>query len=128
MNALLGEITGFDETNELSLVRVRTAVGDFSVLMLNFSHSLNAQKGTKVELLFKENELILAQKNAKISADNAFLGKITGIERGKMLWQVFLKQDLSTIITAQAGEALNLSLNDEVSCFVKADNIIIRVL
>lgn len=128
MNALLGEIQDFDEVSELSLVRVRTAVGDFSVLMLNFSHALNAQKGTKVELLFKENELILAQKSAKIAVDNAFTSKITSIEKGKMLWQVFLQGNLSAMMSAQVGEALNLSANDEVACFVKADNIIIKVL
>lgn len=128
MNALLGEIQGFDEVSELSLVRVRTAVGDFSVLMLNFSHALNAQKGTKVELLFKENELILAQKSAKIAVDNAFVSKITSIEKGKMLWQVFLQDNLSAMMSAQTGEDLNLSANDEVACFVKADNIIIKVL
>ncbi len=128
MNALLGEICGFDETDELSLVSVKTAVGDFSVLMLNFSHALNAHKGSKVELLFKENELSLAQKGIKTSVENVFESKITHIEKGKMLWQVFLQHKLSAIITAKAAQALNLSANDEVACFVKADDIIIKVL
>ena len=128
MNAIKGEILDFIENDELSLVSVGTTFGELKVLMLGFSQSLNAQKGTKVELLFKENELILAQKGAKIATDNAFSGKITGIEKGKVLWQVFLKPNLSATMTAQAAKALNLSPNDEVACFVKADDIIIRVL
>lgn len=127
MNALLGEVVGFDEADEISLVRVKTALGDFSVLMLNFSKSLCAKKGGEVELLFKENELSLALKGAKTSVDNAFESKIISINKGKMLWQVFLESNLSAIISAKAGEELNLRANDEVACFVKADDIIIKV-
>lgn len=127
MNALLGEVVGFDEADEISLVRVKTALGDFSVLMLNFSKSLCAKKGGEVELLFKENELSLALKGAKTSVDNAFESKIISINKGKMLWQVFLESNLSAIISAKAGKALNLRANDEVACFVKADDIIIKV-
>ena len=45
MNVLAGEIASFLERDELSLVSVRTALGEFSVLMLNFSQSLGAKKG-----------------------------------------------------------------------------------
>lgn len=128
MNALLGEVVSFDEADAISLVRVKTALGDFSVLMLNFSKSLCAKKGGEVELLFKENELSLALKGAKTSVDNSFESKIISIDKGKMLWQVFLESNLSAIISAKAGETLNLRANDEVVCFVKADDIIIKVL
>lgn len=128
MNALLGEIKDFKESDELSLVSISTALGDFSVLMLNFSHSLNAKKGSKVELLFKENELSLAKKGAQISVENVFESKIISITKGKILWQIFLQNDLSAIISAAASEALNLVPNDEILGFVKASDIIIKVL
>lgn len=128
MNALLGEIKDFKESDELSLVSISTALGDFSVLMLNFSHSLNAQKGSKVELLFKENELSLAKKGAQISVENVFESKIISITKGKILWQIFLQNDLSAIVSATAAKALNLAPNDEILGFVKASDIIIKVL
>ena len=128
MNVLAGEIASFLEKDELSLVSVRTALGEFSVLMLNFSQSLGAKKGSKVQLLFKENELNLALKGAKTSAENAFCSRILKLEKGEIFWQVFLECELRALISAKAGKALNLSENDEVACFVKADDIIIKVL
>ena len=128
MNVLAGEIASFLERDELSLVSVRTALGEFSVLMLNFSQSLGAKKGSKVQLLFNENELILAKIGAQLGIDNAFKSKISSIEKGEIFWQVFLECELSALISAKAGKALNLSENDEVACFVKADDIIIKVL
>ena len=133
MNVLAGEIVSFLERDELSLVSVRTALGEFSVLMLNFSQSLGAKKGSKVQLLFKENELNLASatlalKGAKTSAENAFCSRILKLEKGEIFWQVFLECELSALISAKAGKALNVSENDEVACFVKADDIIIKVL
>lgn len=128
MNALLGEITSFKEADDISLVRAGTALGDFSVLMLNFSQALHAKIGSKVELLFKENELNLAKKGAQISVENVFESKIISITKGKILWQIFLHNDLSAIISATTGEALNLAPNDEILGFVKASDIIIKVL
>lgn len=128
MNLLAGEIVSFLEKDELSLVSVSTALGEFSVLMLNFSQSLGAKKGSKVQLLFKENELNLALKGAKTSIENAFCSKILKLEKGEIFWQVFLECGLSALISAKAGKALNLGENDEVECFVKADDIIIKVL
>ena len=128
MNSLAGEIVSFIEKDELSLVSISTTLGEFSVLMLGFSQSLNAQKGSKVQLLFNENELILAKIGAQLGIDNAFKSKISSIEKGEIFWQVFLECELSALISAKAGKALNLSENDEVACFVKADDIIIKVL
>lgn len=128
MNSLAGEIVSFIEKDELSLVSVGTTLGEFSVLMLGFSQSLNAQKGSKVQLLFNENDLILAKIGAQLGIDNAFKSKISSIEKGEIFWQVFLECELSALISAKAGKALNLSENDEVACFVKADDIIIKVL
>ena len=175
MNAIRGEILDFIESDELSLVSLSTALGEFSVLMLNFSHSLNAQKGAKVELLFKENELGLAKfeafddgvfnktsvsgaadspKNSAcgVACENAFKGVVASIDKGELLWQVFVKAsqsnfskssskggekgvrknskdlNLSALLTAKAGELLNLKPNDEVVGFVKPSDIIIKVL
>lgn len=117
MNAVRGEICGFVENDGLSLVSISTALGEFSVLMLGFSQSLNAKKGSKVELLFKENELILAKmpdfanafgkvsvenvSGAKkvgdgksvggVACENAFKGVVASIDKGELLWEVFLK-------------------------------------
>lgn len=128
MNALSGEIQNFLEVDELSLISVNTALGKFSVLMLNFSQSLHAQNGSKVELLFKENELNLAKSGSQVSAENAFESQISSINKGKILWQVFLEHDLSSIITAKSGQNLNLQKNDKVLCLVKASDIIIKAL
>lgn len=128
MNALRGEIESFLEEDEISLVSANTALGEFSVLMLGFSQVLSAQKGSKIELLFKENELSLAKIGSQVSAENVFESKIIHIEKGKILWQVFLEYDLSSIITAKSGQKLNLHKDDTVSCFVKASDIIIKAL
>ena len=94
MNAIKGEILFSFESGEISAVNVSTALADLSVFMLGFSQSLNAQKGTKVELLFKENELLLAktgEQAALISCGNVFAGVVASIDKGELLWQVFVK-------------------------------------
>ncbi len=129
MNSLAGEIVSFIEKDELSLVSISTTLGEFSVLMLGFSQSLNAQKGSKVQLLFNENELILAKIGAQLGIDNAFKSKISSIEKGEIFWQVFLEDsNLSAMLSAKIAQTLNLEPNNEVLCFVRASNIIIKVL
>lgn len=127
MNTILGEIVGFKQKDEISLLSVKTPLGEFDVLMLDFS-TLKAQKGTKIQLLFKENELNLARKGAKIGIENIFESKIVKIQKGEILWQLFLEHGLSSIMSAKSGKRLSLRENDEVLCFVKADDIIIKVL
>lgn len=127
MNVLLGEIVGFKQKDEISLLSVKTPLGEFDVLMLDFS-TLKAQKGAKIQLLFKENELNLARKGAKIGVENIFESKIIKMQKGEILWQIFLEHGLSSIMSAKSATKLALRENDEVLCFVKADDIIIKVL
>lgn len=144
MNAVDGKIVSFVENDGVSLVSISTALGEFSVLMLGFSQSLKAKKDSKVELLFKENELFLAKipTNAKnvsstknvfdtenIACENAFKSVVKSIDKGELLWQVFLENlELSALITAKVGKHLDLKPRDAVLCFVKPSDIIIKVL
>lgn len=127
MNTLLGEIVGFKQKDEISLLSVKTPLGEFDALMLDFS-TLKAQKDAKIQLLFKENELNLARKGAKIGVENIFESKIVKMQKGEILWQIFLEHGLSSLMSAKSAKRLALRENDEVLCFVKADDIIIKVL
>lgn len=128
MNILSGEIQKCFEEDDISIIDVKTALGSFSVLVLGFSQALDAQNGSKVELLFKENELSLAKLGSQIAVGNVFESQIKDIVKGKILWQIFLEQGLSSLITAKTGEALKLQTNDKMLCFVKPSDIIIKVL
>lgn len=128
MNVLDGKIASFSEFEGISLVDVLTKRGNFSVLMLNFSASLNAKIGSKVQVLFKENELFLAKKGAKVLCENVFETRISSIKRGEILSEICLENEFRAMLGTKILNSLNLCENEEILCFVKPSAVIIKVL
>lgn len=129
MNVLRGEVIELLNEGDIVIVKIRIKGQIFSVLMLGITFLSDLKIGNEVDLLFKEHELAFMSLNSKTSVENTFEAKITGLKKGKLLWNVefdFEGLKLYSIITALKGEKLELKENELWLCFVKANDIILR--
>lgn len=98
-------------------------------LMLGITSLSDLKIGKEVDLLFKEHELVFMSLTSKTSIENTFEAKISGLKKGKLLWNVefdFEGLKLHSIITALRGEELGLCENDSWLCCIKANDITLR--
>lgn len=105
----------------------------FKVLMLDFK-AFDARLGAKVQLLFKENEVILSQGlNANLSLSNALDLELESVRQGEICTQIFFKQtpfvkDLSALVLSEEARGFNLNQGTKFRGFINASDMIIQVL
>lgn len=129
MNELEASFVSLEEEDCLGLVTVRVADSNFYILMLEAKALLEGSD--KLKLLFNENELLISKNEVSSSAENIFKAKISDIKKGKILWQVFLsfnKHSLSAVVSAKQGILLDLKKDMQVSCHLKASDIMLKVV
>lgn len=129
MNELEASFVGLEEEDCLSFVTARVDDCNFYILMLEAKALL--ERANKIKLLFNENELLLFRNGELSSAENVFKAKISDIKKGKILWQVFLsfnKHSLSAVVSAKQGILLDLKKDMQVSCHLKASDIMLKVV
>ncbi|KAA6234192.1 molybdenum-pterin-binding protein [Campylobacter sp. LR264d] len=130
MNILVGEVVELCNEGDIVIARLSVNKVVFSVLMIDLLSLDNLAVNNKIEMLFKENELFLADLNSKLSVENTFKAKIIKIVKGKLLWQVFIDFQgltLSAIVTAKKGEEMVLKEDEEKLCFIKENDITLRI-
>lgn len=131
MNILNATALSFESEESIIKLKLCIETTNFSVLMLDIASLAGLQFPSKVELLFKEEELMFADLNSQVSVENNFIAKVIKLKKGKILWQVsfdFKGQILNAIISATKGKEMELCENDEKLCFVKPSDIVLRVL
>jgi len=124
MNRVSGIIKEIKKSGEIELIIVDTQNELFSALIL--SSMDNYKIGHKVSLLFKENEVMIATIESRVSARNSFISKIIEIEEGEILANVtfdFYGSKISSIITKDALKELTCRVGDESRWFVKSNEI-----
>ncbi|MCH5336609.1 MAG: molybdenum-pterin-binding protein [Campylobacter sp.] len=129
MNVLRGEVVELLNEGDIVIVKIRIKGRIFSVLMLGITSLSDLKIGKEVDLLFKEHELVFMSLTSKTSIENTFEAKISGLKKGKLLWNVefdFEGLKLHSIITALRGEELGLCENDSWLCCIKANDITLR--
>lgn len=129
MNILRGEVVELLSEGDIVVVKICIKERIFSVLMLGITSLSDLKIGNEVDLLFKEHELAFMSLSSKTSVENTFEAKITGLKKGKLLWNVefdFEGLKLYSIITALKAEELKLKENELWLCFIKANDITLR--
>lgn len=110
-----------------SLCFLELDVSGISLSMLLFDLKPDFSEGSRVQVLFKETEVILAKRlNGEISFSNRFQARIRKIGTGSILADVSLfcpAGEFSSIITMKALRRLALEPGDEVTVMVKASQI-----
>lgn len=131
MNKLAGTIAGIATEGNLSLVKISPAIkpGDLiSAIVIDSAASAPYLfEGSMVNILFKETEVIIAKNfSGQISVQNKFKSIIKAVEKGKLLAKLVLGYagaEISSIITVNAVNMLDLKPGDEVTALVKTNEI-----
>jgi molybdopterin-binding protein len=124
MNRVSGIIKEVKKSGEIERLIIEAQNELFSVLILSSSESYEVSQ--RVDLLFKENEVMVATVESKVSARNSFVSKIIEIEEGEILANVtfdFYGLRISSIITKEALKDLACCVGDESRWFVKSNEI-----
>jgi len=128
MNTLKGVITGIETAGSISVVQLDVEGDHFtSVVMDTPATAAYMNTGEPVMVFFKETEVIIGKEfSGKLSARNRFTAVITGIETGSILSRIMMRYrefPLSSIITTRAVQDLNLNVGDDITAFVKSNEL-----
>ena len=125
MNTLHAVITAIDHHESLCFLEVDASGITLGILLFDLNPCFMV--GSRVEVLFKETEVVLAKGLAgEVSFTNRFSALISSIKSGCMLADITLQTEageLSSIITMRALEKLGLKNNDKVMVLIKASQL-----
>lgn len=127
MNKLAGFIKEIKTCDEILQVFIDINGKIFTSLILSSNEKYEINQ--KVNILFKETEVMIASKDSKVSARNAFLSKILSIQNGEILSVVkfdFWGENIDCIVTKNAVLDLGCKINEEFIWFVKSNEISIQ--
>lgn len=127
MNKLKGVITNINNVGELSKVDINVGGYGFSALIIDIDRLLHV--GSSIGLLFKESEVLVATKESKVSARNAFVSTVLSVEKGTLLSMIkfdFLGNGVASMITTASVETLKIKEGEEFLWFVKANEITLQ--
>lgn len=127
MNKLTGFIKEIKTCDEISQIFIDINGKIFTSLVISSNEEYKINQ--KVNILFKETEVMIASKDSKISARNAFLSKILSIQNGEILSAVkfdFFGENIDCVVTKNAVLDLKCGINDEFIWFVKSNEISIQ--
>ncbi|PJZ69736.1 hypothetical protein CH373_11170 [Leptospira perolatii] len=136
MNRIEGEIIEIQTEGQLSLVKVQSVPFPddifVSIVIDTSDTSKYLWKGNRVEILFKETEVILAlSKPDNVSVQNQFDCRIKSLEKGKLLSKVNLDYygfELQSIITTAAVNRLQLKEGMILAALVKTNEVSLGIL
>ncbi|MCX6181752.1 MAG: TOBE domain-containing protein [Bacteroidetes bacterium] len=127
MNQLLAEITEIKTSDDLALVKMKCEDEIFSSLIISRDDSMSV--GKKVWMSFKETEVMLREISGEgISIKNRFASTIKTLQKGKLLCEVILNykgHSITSIITSESCEAMNLFIGKEVEALVKTNDLML---
>ena len=84
--------------------------------------------GVPIKVMFKETEVIIGKISKDISLQNRIPVKVVKIKKGQLLSQVdlqFGKLTISSIITSNAVEQLQLAVGTDVIAMIKTNEIML---
>ncbi len=138
MNTLKGKVESIIESDNLSLVKVR--IGNIlltSIVIDTIQTAPYLEEGRDIHVIFKETEVIIGKwvsgsgrgsDDFQISLQNRIPGTIKSIVRGSLLSKVILATEIgkvSSIITDNAVNQLNLEIGDEVTAMIKTNEMML---
>lgn len=131
MNKISGKIVAIKSSGSVSIVKINANNHIISSILLKNDSDTFIKKEKHVTVLFKETEVIIATgKVENISLQNKFSGPIINLEKGVILSTLTVQTEVGNIvsmITTNAVEQLNLSLNDTVTAMIKSNEIMLSV-
>ena len=131
MNTIVAEIKEIKNVDNLNIVKFYFAGTTLSMMSLELNE--NIKVGAKVKLITKPTHIAIAKKfNGEVSYSNQLDAEIIHVENGELLSSIKIQiweTTLESIITKDSSERMNLHIGDEVTAFIKANELsIVEVL
>ncbi|WP_457622434.1 hypothetical protein [Persephonella sp.] len=134
MNSVKGVISKIESDSFLSIITVKTDIGDFSVVLLETPETADYMRvGKNVNLLFKETEVEIFKNCSflKESFLNMFDAQVESVENGKILSKILLRSGNNifySVIPKKSVDLLDLKQNDDINFLVRPNEITVEVL
>jgi molybdopterin-binding protein len=130
MNTLKGTIEKLSISGSLTLIGIKVENIAMSAIVIDTPKTVPYLKiGTTITVVFKETEVIIAKGNTDgISLRNKFKGTIESLESKELLSKLIINTNvgkISSIITTNAVNQLNLTIGTDVTAMVKTNEILI---
>ena len=129
MNVLPGTIIQINTHGNLSLVKVQVVDLVFTSIIIETPTTVDYLKpGTSIKVMFKETEVIIGKDTPNISLQNKIRATISQIDQGALLCRLTLKyhdHTITSVITSNAVEQLQLSEGTEVVAMVKTNEVML---
>lgn len=128
MNSLLGNITEIITEDSLSLVKIKVQNSVLTSIVIDTPETVNYLKtGNEIKIHFKETEVILAKNSTGIiSLQNKMDCIVHSFEKGALLCKIVLNfgnNKITSVITTNAFDQLNIQENDEITAMIKTNEI-----
>ena len=128
MNKLPAEIITIKTSGDISLLTLICEGESFSSIIIN-NHEEYIHEGNLVYMVFKETEVSIGKDLiGGLSIRNRFSSVIEHIESGSLLSEIRLHykgHHITSIITTQSCESLNLQVSDKVEGLLKTTELLI---
>ena len=130
MNKLSGEITTITSSGNISLVEAKVDDVVLSAMIIGNAENTSFLKiGNSIQLMFKESEVSIAKNfEGEISLRNRLKGPILKIKKGKVFSEItfnFKGNNMVSLITTRSVERLALVVGDEITGFIKSNEVIL---
>ncbi len=129
MNNLPGTISSIETHGNLTLVKIDISNISFTSIVIETPDTVDYLKiGRGINVMFKETEVIIGKGKAQISLQNRIPTRIIAIKKGQLLSQITLQYNdhsLSSIITSNAVDQLELTPGTEVIAMVKTNEVML---
>ncbi len=129
MNKLSGHILKQTKVDDLCLLEIDLGSTVFKSIVIEENEVSTYQEGDKVELFFKETEVVLTKDlTISISLQNRLLGLVESINKGELLSEVKVNCNhhiITSIITTSSLNRLGINEKDEVLALIKTNEIML---
>lgn len=128
MNKLKGFIKSIKSSKSISIVEVKVGSQIFkSVVLETPESSPYLKEKNEIYILFKETEVAIGKDfSGDISLSNKIRCKIVDIKEGEIISKIkltFEDKNITSIITTASLKRMNLKKNDEITAFIKANEV-----
>ena len=130
MNRLKGKIELIKSHDEMLLIELNVQHIKIIAIIIGSPNDYSyLEIGNEITILFKETEIAIStNKTLDISIQNKLTCTVSSILKGKLLSQInlnFIDFTLTSIITTESIQNLNLKPQDTVTALIKPNEIIL---
>ena len=128
MNRLRGKIVNIESSESISLVEVKTDIGNICAVVVETPETAEYLKvNNDIYVLFKETEVSIGKElSGMISLRNRFECVVDEIQKGKVLTRLILKcgdRVIKSVITTKSAQRMEIKKGDDVTALVKTNEV-----